>query len=74
MNENEISSLIQGENGVYKVLLSKNIVTELDDYTSYSKKCNKKPKKHYLRIYFQLWNQYQKLRIIELYIIKGLLN
>ena len=53
MNENEISSLIQGENGVYKVLLSKkNIVTELDDYTSYSKNMQQKAKETLLENIF----------------------
>ena len=38
LNEGETSSLIAGEKGVYMVvLLKKNIVTDLDDYSSYSK-------------------------------------
>ena len=38
LNEGKTSSLIAGENGVYMVvLLKKNIVPDLDDYSSYSK-------------------------------------
>ena len=38
LNEGKISSLIAGEKGVYMVvLLKKNIVPDLDDYSSYSK-------------------------------------
>ena len=48
MNENEISTLIEGENGVYKVLLSKkNKVSELEDYSFIQNKCNKKLKQGY---------------------------
>ena len=45
MNENEISNLIDGEKGVYKVLLSKkNIASELEDYSIYSKQMQQKAK------------------------------
>ena len=38
LNEGETSELIAGEKGVYMVvLLKKNIVPDLDDYSSYSK-------------------------------------
>ena len=38
LNEGKTSSLIAGEKGVYMVvLLKKNIVPDLDDYSSYSK-------------------------------------
>jgi peptidyl-prolyl cis-trans isomerase D len=38
MNEGELSDLVQGDKGVYKILLNqKNIVEDLEDYSAYSK-------------------------------------
>ena len=53
MNENEISSLVEGENGVYKILLSKkNIVPDLEDYSLYSKQMQQKAKSRLLENIF----------------------
>ena len=38
MNKGELSDLVQGDKGVYKILLNqKNIVEDLEDYSAYSK-------------------------------------
>ena len=53
MNENEISSLVEGENGVYKILLNKkNIVPDLEDYSLYSKQMQQKAKSRLLENIF----------------------
>tara|TARA_Y100000022_G_scaffold71602_1_gene61648 strand:+ start:939 stop:3056 length:2118 start_codon:yes stop_codon:yes gene_type:complete len=53
MNENEISTLIEGENGVYKVvLIKKNKVSELEDYSLYSKQMQQKAKSRLLENIF----------------------
>ena len=68
MNDNEISSLIEGENGVYKVLLSKkNIVTELDDYTSYSKNMQQKAKETLLENIFSALESVSEIVKLESY-------
>ena len=53
MNENEISTLIEGENGVYKVvLIKKNKVSDLEDYILYSKQMQQKAKSRLLENIF----------------------